>query len=116
MAYKGLVLFENSNRTRLEQDRADLITQDWDEEGDPAYYALCAKRPGIGSAYSNIPLKIMAEYARKPDVKLNIDTKLDWFTIENTPKHCPVYIIQDSFFAHGKAGDIVHQLRRPGLG
>jgi len=89
-AYVGLVLYEHSDRARLDQDRIDLIAQgwylehqikvtatDWDDNGNPTKYALCVKRPGIRSAYCNIPLKIMAKYARGKDVKLNVDGKLD---------------------------------------
>ena len=87
---KGLVLFEHYDRERLEKDRADLIAQGWyldsqikiwvtgwDEDDDPAYYALCVKRPDIRSAYCNIPLKIMAKAASDTGVKLSIDPELE---------------------------------------
>ena len=91
LAYTGLVLHEGGeyDRATLDQDRADLIAQGWykpDEinvvvsswtEGQPSGYELRVKRHGIRSAYCNIPLKIMAEYARKPDVKLKISAELE---------------------------------------
>lgn len=71
----------------LEQDRANLIAQGWYEEheikvktilhgapgvrGQPPTQPLAelvVSRSGIRSAYSNIPLKIMAEFAQKHGV------------------------------------------------
>lgn len=49
----------------------------WDDLGQVTQCALTVKRQGISTAYSNIPLKIMAEYARKPEVKLTISPKLE---------------------------------------
>jgi hypothetical protein len=79
---------------RLKQDRKDLIAQGWFKENEINMHdvswtmgengerivqtsVLTVAREGIRSAYCNIPLKIMADYARKPDVKLKIDSKLE---------------------------------------
>ena len=89
-----LVLNEGTDRDRLEKDRNDLIQQGWylsDEikiapklvanstnlDDTLPEYTLSARRQGISSAYCNIPLKIMAEYARKPEVKLKVSEKLE---------------------------------------
>jgi hypothetical protein len=87
-----MVIHESYDLKRLEQDREDLIAQGWYHsneikivakrtnvggDGDQTEYALTVRRQGIRSAYCNIPLKIMADYARKPDVKLKIDLKLE---------------------------------------
>ncbi len=89
VAYTGLVLHEGNDLSRLIKDRDDLIAQGWYkrdqikvaasawDEGVATQYALTVKRPDIRSAYCNIPLKIMAEYARKPEVKLMISAKLE---------------------------------------
>ena len=74
----------------MKNDRAELIKQGWyaenettchddkwDEYGNATHSYLTASRQNISSAYCNIPLKIMAEYARKPEVKLKIDDKLE---------------------------------------
>jgi hypothetical protein len=80
---------------KLLADRQQLIAQGWykdsfddikldpivlaaDSEGHGEdYYALVVNRKGIKSAYSNIPLKIMADYAKSADVKLKISPKLE---------------------------------------
>jgi len=76
---------------RIAKDRQDMIDQGWYKENEilaeevewdedtfePTESILMVSRQGISSAYSNIPLKIMARYARKPDVKLTIDDKLE---------------------------------------
>ncbi len=73
----------------ISQDRADLIEQGWYKENEIKVHdvqwgehgvtrsILAVSRQNISSAYSNIPLKIMAKAARKPDVKIIIDTKLE---------------------------------------
>ena len=89
-----LVLNEGTDRDILEKDRSDLIQQGWYlneeikvapkisanttkwEDAQPEY-TLTVRRQGISSAYCNIPLKIMAEYARKSDVRLKISTELE---------------------------------------
>ena len=87
-----MVIHESYDLKRLEQDREDLIAQGWYHsneikivakrtnvggDGDQTEYALTVRRQGIRSAYCNIPLKIMAKYAREPDVKLKINSKLE---------------------------------------
>ena len=85
-----MVIHKSHDRKRLEKDREDLIKDgwykdnqvkiteiEWDEYGEPVEYELSVRRQGIHTAYCNIPLKIMAEYARKPDVKLIISSKLE---------------------------------------
>jgi hypothetical protein len=84
-----MVIHEGDPET-LRKDRDDLIAQGWyrpdeitlheliwDDLGRPTHAMLTVWRKGIGSAYSNIPLKIMAKYARKPDVKLKISSELE---------------------------------------
>jgi hypothetical protein len=84
-----MVIHEGDPET-LRKDREDLIAQgwykpeeitlselQWDELGCATHAMLTVSRKGVRSAYSNIPLKIMAKYARKPDVKLKIDAKLE---------------------------------------
>ena len=74
----------------IEHDRKYLIAQGWYKEnqisttvlaktraGAPTKLALVVKRLGIHSSYSNIPLKIMAERARKLDVNIKISAKLE---------------------------------------
>ena len=93
----------NKSRVReiLEKDMNNLVSQGWylrdknnveimiNEKsvrkhrfgGKAPYYdriyELAVKRENINSAYCNIPLKIMAKYARKDMVKLKINNKLD---------------------------------------
>ncbi len=91
------LVINRGSRKSLEQDRDYLIKQGWyleDEieiveepklqnnygpyqQYETHYYRLKVTRNNIRSAYCNIPLKIMAEYARKPDVNLKIDDKLE---------------------------------------
>jgi len=94
------VILKNTNRKILENDMQDLIKLGWyinDQNkkeisisakkvrkfrnGKVPYYTnkyeLKIDRDGICSAYCNIPLKIMAKYARDKDVKLNFNLKLD---------------------------------------
>ena len=86
---KTMVIHEGDT-DRLKKDRQDLIDQgwfkeneitlhdmQWDDRGRATYSVLTVSRKNICSAYCNIPLKIMARYARKPDVKLSIDAKLE---------------------------------------
>jgi hypothetical protein len=91
---ENLVILEGE-RWKLEKDLEYLENQGWYKPGqiwveprDPvpisrasAYdiynNTLHVKRPNIRSAYCNIPLKIMAEYARKPEVSLKINAKLE---------------------------------------
>ena len=74
----------------LEKDRLYLKTQGWytesemtitplllDEYDNTTYAALTVTRKGIRTAYSNIPLKIMAEFAKDPEININIDIKLE---------------------------------------
>jgi len=74
----------------LEKDRLYLKTQGWytdnemtitplivDEYDNTTYAALTVTRKGIRSAYSNIPLKIMAEFARDPEININFNEKLE---------------------------------------
>ncbi len=74
----------------MERDRLDLIAQGWytpdqitvqpvlwDQWGNCTESILAVWREHISSAYCNIPLKIMAEYARCPEVKLVINTELE---------------------------------------
>ncbi|MES2675396.1 MAG: DUF2235 domain-containing protein [Pseudomonadota bacterium] len=75
---------------KLEKDRLYLKTQGWytdsemtitplvtDENDQPTYAALTVNRKGIRSAYSNIPLKIMAEFAKDPEININFNEKLE---------------------------------------
>ncbi len=82
-------------RNMLMTDRKYLMRQGWYKENEiwveprellpmsPATMhqtlnnQLHVDRQDIRSAYCNIPLKIMAEYARKPDVNLKINSKLE---------------------------------------
>lgn len=74
----------------MERDRNYLIKEGWyqsheintevltlEEDGSPKHCGLKVNRQAIRSAYSNIPLKIMAEYVRKPEVKLQINPELE---------------------------------------
>jgi len=93
---ENMVINEGRKKSVLEQDRLDLIEQGWylDNEievtslkvkkkraGKIPYvslsHSLKVNRKNISSAYSQIPLKVMAKYARKPEVKLSIDAKLE---------------------------------------
>ncbi len=84
---KTMVIHEG-NPDRIRKDRQDLIEQgwykeneikshdvQWDELGRATHSILTVSRKGIRSAYSNIPLKIMARYAR--DEKLKISAELE---------------------------------------
>ncbi len=91
---ESLMILKGSHDT-LDSDRNYLIKQGWykdDEiwleprEPEPMRQAthhqtihnsLHVSRMNIRSAYCNIPLKIMAEYSRKPEVKLQINEKLE---------------------------------------
>jgi len=74
----------------LEKDCLYLKTQGWytdgemtitplvlDEYDNPTYAVLTVNRRGIRTAYSNIPLKIMADFAKDPEININIDSKLE---------------------------------------
>ena len=87
---KTMVIHESDDLKKIEKDRDDLIAQGWyksnelkitstgtDVDGDRANYVLTVRRQGIRSAYCNIPLKVMAKYARKPEVKLKINSELE---------------------------------------
>jgi len=84
------MVINQAEPTRIKKDREDLIKQQWykedeiksydiayDEMGNVITSILSVSRKGIRSAYCNIPLKIMAQHAREPDVKLKIDEKLE---------------------------------------
>jgi len=95
------IIFKNSEREILAADMQALIKQGWyindnskkeieiNERkirkkrpgGKTHYYArayeLEVNREGICSAYCNIPLKIMAKYARDKGVDLKLNNKLD---------------------------------------
>jgi hypothetical protein len=84
-----MVIHEGDPDT-LRKDREDLIFQgwykpdeitlselQWDEFGRATHAMLTVSRKGVRSAYSNIPLKIMAKYARDTEVKLKVSYKLD---------------------------------------
>jgi len=87
---KAMVIHKGDDLARIEKDRDDLIELGWYKsneikiaatttgvDGDRTEYALTVRRQKISSAYCNIPLKIMAKRARKPDVKLKINAKLE---------------------------------------
>ena len=93
---ENMVINEGKKKSVLEQDRLDLIEQGWylDNEikvtsikvkkkrfGTIPYFSinhfLEVNRKNISSAYSNIPLKIMAQYASKQEIKLSISKKLE---------------------------------------
>jgi len=93
------IIYKSSKRNKLENDMQTLIEQGWflDNKKEikindrkirkqrlggkvPYYdysYELVVDREGICSAYCNIPLKIMAKYARDKEVKLKLNSKLD---------------------------------------
>lgn len=86
----GAMIINRGEPAEIEQDRRDLIAQGWyqpheiisrpvafDDWGSPTLCLLEVSRQGISSAYCNIPLKIMAKYARGSDVKLVISDKLE---------------------------------------
>lgn len=92
---ESLVILEGKHDV-LEQDKVDLIKQGWYKSNEITVETrkirkkrlgkipyvdytniLVVNRKNIRSAYCNIPLKIMAEYARKPDVSLKISGKLE---------------------------------------
>lgn len=80
---------------KVEKDRQDLINQGWYLENEikaidvsrrvrrhkryveKKRAILTVNRQGISSAYSNIPLKVMAKFSRGEGVKLVIDSKLE---------------------------------------
>ncbi len=75
---------------RMEQDRDYLLKQGWYKENEIMlevvendeyeylnHATLTVKRNAISSAYCNIPLKIMAEFARQPEINLKINEKLE---------------------------------------
>ena len=87
---KAMVIHRGGDLARIEKDRDNLIEQGWYKineikitatttgaDGDRTEYALTVRRQGISSAYCNIPLKIMAKRARKPDVNLKISAELE---------------------------------------
>lgn len=87
---KKTMVIHEGHSDRLKQDREDLIAQgwykpneisvhdvQWDDFGNPSHAMLTVSRNNIRSAYSNIPLKIMARYARAPDVNLKISSELE---------------------------------------
>ena len=93
---ENMVINEGKKKSVLEQDRLDLIEQGWylDDEIEVTSIKIKKKRAGkipylslnhslkvnrdnISSAYSNIPLKIMAKYTRNPEVNLSISKKLE---------------------------------------
>lgn len=76
----------------MERDRNYLIKEGWyqsheinteiltlEEDGSPKHCGLKVNRQAIRSAYSNIPLKIMAEYVRKEGLKIRseLETRAD---------------------------------------
>ncbi len=81
------LLINEGTGTELNNDRDWLVAQGWYKPGELSiniliirksgeiWGALIANRRNIKSAYSNIPLKIMAKYAR--DNKIEIDGKLE---------------------------------------
>lgn len=85
------MIINKADPHRVKKDCEDLIDQGWyknDEVkiedvawdpdiGVPITSVLKVSRQGISSAYSNIPLKIMARYARGKDVDLKIRSKLE---------------------------------------
>ena len=93
---EDLVILESLNRKSLEKDMSYLIEQGWYKKNEidieerrvrktrlggkvPYYtyrYQLKVTRENIHSSYCNIPLKIMADYATKPEVNLKISSKL----------------------------------------
>ncbi len=96
-------ILEDLDRKVLEADMADLMKQGWyindkktnkreieiessfngtgyspyDDDYVTNVQKLKVNRTNICSAYCNIPLKIMAKYARAKDVKLKLNNKLD---------------------------------------
>lgn len=85
-----IMVINRGDPAMIDADRQDLIAQGWykeneitsevtrqDDEGNPTECTLTVERFGIHSAYCNIPLKIMAKYAREPAVKLKISTELE---------------------------------------
>ncbi len=83
---EAMVINDNDPKT-VRQDRDDLIAQGWYKENEIKVHdvswdesgvtrsILAVSRQNISSAYSNIPLKIMAKAAREE--KLQIDTELE---------------------------------------
>ena len=95
------ILLKSKSVKTIETDMANLIKQGWYSNSKdkkeikvkerkirkyrfggkvPYYdinYELHASRDNICTAYCNIPLKIMAKYARDKDVKLKLNNKLD---------------------------------------
>jgi len=91
------MLINKGKPEEIEQDRKNLIEQGWYTEDEikieikyrrrrrggsvinrrEAYALLKVNRTGIESAYSNIPLKIMAEFARGEHANLTINSKLE---------------------------------------
>jgi len=94
--HENKVILASTKRDIVEEDRTNLINQGWylDKQIqvkpvqsmrrrglNTAYhtvgYELNVERDNICSAYCNIPLKLMAKYARDKDVKLKFNNKLD---------------------------------------
>lgn len=89
------MVINKSTSKRIQQDRQDLINQGWYLENEIKEVVirkrrsmkgggsradrsiLTVSRQNIHSSYSNIPLKIMARFARDPEVKLKIRGKLE---------------------------------------
>ena len=86
------LIINEGDPERMEKDRKDLITQGWYKSNQikikhtawdedlvdiPTESILTVQREAIRSAYCNIPLKIMAKYARDPSVKLKLNSKLE---------------------------------------
>jgi len=81
-----MVINENDDLKYIKQDRDDLIAQGWytkdqikinklgsEGDGEWVWYALSVWRENINSAYNNIPLKIMAKYAREQKIQISDD-------------------------------------------
>ena len=84
------MVIHKGDPARLKEDRDELVKEGWytekeitivdlawDDLGQATQSMLTVFRQGIRSAYCNIPLKIMAKYARGKDVKLIINSKLE---------------------------------------
>ena len=93
------IILKSSKQKKLENDMNTLVEQGWYYDDNKEikiiehkiqkkrlngkittnayFYELEVDREGICSAYCNIPLKIMAKYARDSEVKLKLNNKLD---------------------------------------
>jgi len=84
---KELIILKSIKKNKLVKDREKLIKQVWYKEdqiriksqyhGRSTSHHLIVNRDNISSAYSNIPLKIMAEYSRDKNVNLELNDKLN---------------------------------------